>query len=174
VPTTGFMGEEHKFENGRLVYWAGTDERQPYTKLERIEHNNQGITVYLSLTRRDYDFQRRYYNISRTELLDKFLEKYVELICTVNDMINGYRNVNELNSFVTPLLQGRTIRELAIFRNCLYAIKGYKFANSTWTDFFNKYLNNYRAQFSNAEVTAMFTNNEKLLLDLIIQYESRK
>jgi len=72
------------------------------------------------------------------------------------------------------LLDGRTERELAIFRNCLFAIKGYKFSNNTWTDFFNKYLVGYSGKFTNDKVMTMFSVNEKKLLDLIIRYENRR
>jgi hypothetical protein len=170
VPTIGDYGEEHKFENGKLVYWALTaDGRRPYTVLEKIEQNAQAITIYAK--NGDRSIRERYYNISRTKLLDIFLEKYVELIYKVNEMVN---EDNDNKEYIMPLLQGRTSRELTIFRNCLYAIKGYKFANSTWTEFFNKYLNGYNGRYTNDEVTSMFTNNEKWLLDLIIQYENKR
>jgi hypothetical protein len=176
VPTSGAFGEEHRFENGKLVYWALTDFGSYTSVAEKIEQNNQSITISRGI------FQYKYHNISRTELLDLFFKKYVELIVDIGDLINGniestrLENFNEIffKEYVSALLEGRTSRELAIFRNCLYAIKGYKFTSSAWTDFFNKYLDNYKAQFSNAEVTAMFTNNEKRLLDLIMQYENRR
>jgi hypothetical protein len=178
IPTQGPFGYEHKFENGKLVYWAWTDPRKPISFSNRIEHNSQNIIIYF-----DSGSYYRYYNIPRTELLDIFLKKYVEMICEINELINGNKSSSQLggrfneyffDEFVSALLSGRTSRELAIFRNCLYAIKGYKFSNSSWTDFFNKYLVGYTAKYSNAEVTAMFDNNEKRLLDLIIQYESRR
>jgi hypothetical protein len=87
-------------------------------------------------------------------------------------LANEYNDVNELYNKIIPIIGGRTARELAIFRNCLYAIKGYKFANSTWTDFFNDYLAGYIGQFSNDKVTEMFTDNEKWLLNLVIQHEN--
>jgi hypothetical protein len=170
VPTIGYFGEEYKIENGKLVYYALTAEEEPYTTLERIEQNNQSITIYLNDSEKKFHY--RYFNISRTELLDLFLKRYVGIICTVNEMVNENNYINELNELITPLLQGRTARELAIFRNCLFAIKGYKFTNSTWTDFFNKYLVGYNGRYTNDEVKAKFTENEKWLLDLIIKYEN--
>jgi hypothetical protein len=173
VPSVGAVGGvEHKFENGRLVYWALTYDFQPFTTLERIEQNSQGITIYYKES--GENFQCKYYNIPRMELLDLYLKKYVWIICATNEMVNEYDNVNVIYDSIIPLLQGRTPRELAILRNCLYAVKGYRFANSTWTDFFNKYLDGYRGRFSNDEVTAMFTKNEKWLLDLVIQHENRR
>jgi hypothetical protein len=182
VPTSGTYGEEYRFENGKLVYWASGEARVPTSIAEKIEQNNQSITISFSFIYSEGIFQYKYYNIPRTKLLDLFLKKYVELIVEIDDLLTGkiessrLENFNEtfFKEYVSALLGGRTSRELAIFRNCLYAIKGYKFTSSAWTDFFNKYLDNYKAQFSNAEVTAMFTDNEKRLLDLITQYESRR
>lgn len=167
-PGVEYSGEEQKFENGKLVYWALTKERRPFVTAERIEQNAESITIYFK------NYQIKYYNISKEELLDIFLKKYIELICDVNDIINGKYDVDNFNEKLLELLNGRTPRELAIFRNCLYAIKGYSFASSTWTYFFTKYLEGYTAQFSNAEVTAMFNNKEKQLLNLIIQHENQR
>jgi hypothetical protein len=171
LPTIGYYGEEHKFENDKLVYWALTNEKRPYTTLERIEQSDQRIIIYVLNGKQGFHY--RYYNISRTELLDQFLKRYVELICIINKMVND-NSQDYVYDLIIPVLQGRTARELAILRNCLFAIKGYKFSNSTWIEFFNKYLESYRPQYSNAEVIAMFTNNEKWLLDLVIQYENRR
>jgi hypothetical protein len=183
VPASGTYGEEYRFENGKLVYWASGGARVPTSIAEKIEQDNQSITISFSFIYSEGIFQYKYYNIPRTELLDLFLKKYVELIVDIDDLLTGKIESSRLeerfndyffSEFVSALLGGRTSRELAIFRNCLYAIKGNKFTSSAWTDFFNKYLNNYKAQFSNAEVTAMLTDNEKRLLDLIMQYENRR
>jgi hypothetical protein len=181
----GSTGMEYKFENGKLVYWArGKDywgeglefKWDQYTILRKIEQNNQSITVYYTLSGNDKISSDRYYNISKTELLDIFLKRYTELINDINEnlqeYIDNFRNDFEEN--ILLLIKGRTSRELAIFRNCLYAIKGYKFANPAWTEFFNKYLDGYNGRYTNDEVTTMFTENEKWLLDLIIQHENRR
>jgi hypothetical protein len=190
VPTQGTYGREYKFENGKLVYWAqgeglgfgGT----PDVILKRAEQNNQSLTIYYNEVSDDNkNYSQRYYNISRTELLDIFLKKYVELILDCIKMME-YENLKNLTLSssinldtseisrlpVTQTLRGRTARELAIFRNCLFAMKGYKFSNSTWTEFFSKYLDDYNGQYTNDEVTAMFTYNERWVLDLIIQFEN--
>jgi len=171
IVTFGWMGEEHKEENGKLVYWARTDERTPYIISERIEQEGNNIIIH---ARHEDGFRNRYkyYNISKKELLDIFLTRYVDLICDVNVSINEYISTDELDDVLIPLLKGRTARELAIFRNCLFAIKGYKFSNKTWTNFFNKYLVGYNGRYTNDEVKAKFTENEKLLLDLVIKYEN--
>jgi hypothetical protein len=180
IPTQGFMGEEKKHENGRLVYWALTDGRIPYTTVEKIQQNDVNVIINFRVdAANEISFQHRYYNISQNELLDMFLIKYVELICTINQMLsgsygNGFYNYDneQLHEIINPIFQGRTARELAIFRNCLFAIKGYKFSNPSWTEFFNKYLPDYNDRYSNAEVMEMFTDNERWLLDLIIHHEN--
>jgi chorismate mutase len=169
---------EYAFEDGRLVYWATYNRTEgenpvPHLVSNRIEQNSQSIKIYYDRSGvLDCD---SYYNIPRTELLDIFLEKYIKLICEIvdkmNDKINESNNVDE--SLLT-LIKERTPRELAIFRNCLYAIKGYKFADSTWEEFFNKYLEGYKAEYSDNEVIEMFTDNEKWLLYLILRYENNK
>jgi hypothetical protein len=164
--------EEHKIENGRLVYWAITEDNIPYGTSERIEQNNQRIIIDINF-RSGGKFQVMYYNVPRNEVLDLFLKNYLKLIVEANEMVNNH-NIDENQRYITPLLQGRTARELAIFRNCLYAIKGYRFSNSSWTDFFNKYLDGYNGLYTNDEVMAMFTENEQWLLNLIIQYENRR
>jgi hypothetical protein len=175
LPSVGYFGEEYKFENNRLVYYALTKETgEAYITAEKIEQDNQSITITTRHSVDGSNFPRKYYNIPRTELLDLFLTNYVELICTVNEMVNCINNVSELYTIIRPLVQGRTARELAIFRNCLYAIKGYRFSTASWAEFFNKYLSSYTGRYTNDQVTAMFTENEKWLLDLVMRYESRQ
>jgi hypothetical protein len=179
IPTQGSYAMEYKFENGKLVYWVRGEglqyEREPYTKVEKIEQNNQSITIYYMEDGRKYS--EKYFNISKSELLDIFHKNYVKIICEIIDIGNtnkkySYNFEDNFNEYISLLISSRTKQELAIFRNCLYAIKGYKFSNSTWTSFFNKYLEKYNGRYTNDEVKIMFTENEKWLLDLIIKYEN--
>lgn len=168
IPTIGDMGEEHKFENNRLVYYTliSTD-NEPYGGSERIEQNDQEIIIYINDPRGNY--QLKFHNISNTELLEIFLKKYIKIICETNEFVKNYDNIDDAYEHIVPLIQGRTARELAIFKNCLFAIKGCRFENSEWTDFFKKYLDGYNGQYTNDEVLAMFTDSERGLLDLIVQ-----
>lgn len=175
VPTQGYSGEEHKVTaNGRLVYWALTDERDPVNVAENIEQNAQGVTVSFSYNGTSYRY--RYYNIPRAQLLDLYLEYYVKLVRDILELINEneYQFQRErLSEIILPVFQRRTAREMAIFRNGMYAIKGSRFTNASWTDFFNKYLPDYRARYTSAEVNNMFNENEQWLLDMVIQHEYR-
>jgi hypothetical protein len=171
MPTQDFVSYERKWENGKLTFFArGWDRRYGKELIvsEKIEQSSESITIHFG------ESQYRYYNIPRNELLDKFLTNYVELICATVKLVNTYDFREDSSLYIEPVFQNRTPRELAIFRNCLYAIKGNRFVNSEWTDFFNKYLPDYRAQFSSAEVTAQFTEKEKWLLGLVIQAERKR
>jgi hypothetical protein len=169
---SGYYARVCTFENDRLVYWTTTYSKtnggKPVTHLvsKRIEQNSQGIKIYYTRSGAlDCD---SYYNISRTELLDIFLKGYVQLICEIVDKINENNKFDE-NFFA--LIKGRTPQELAIFRNCLYAIKGSEFMDSTWEEFFYKYLEGYKAEYPENEVAAMFSESEEWLLRLISRYE---
>jgi hypothetical protein len=70
IPTIGMFGSEYRFESGRLVYHAVTDHREPYLIAERIEQDNQSITIFFFFSSRSYS--SIYYNISGVELLDIF------------------------------------------------------------------------------------------------------
>ena len=169
---TGFFIEEHEEIDGKLVYWALKDTFETLFSSDKIEQKENEIIVHANNESASYQY--RYYNISQKELLDIFLSRYVDLICDVNKLIiNGNIDADEIDDVLIPLLQGRTARELAIFRNCLFAKKGLKFQTQIWTDFFNEYLDGYNGKFTNEEVMAMFTDNEKYLLDLIKKYENR-
>jgi len=179
IPTLGSYAMEYKIENGKLIYWAVGEGLQygqpPYSKVEKIEQSIQSITINFIVN--GYNYSEKHFNISKTELLDIFHKNYVKIICEIIDIGNtdrkySYNFEDNYNEYISLLISSRTSRELAIFRNCLFAIKGYKFTNSTWTEFFNKYLSKYEGKYTNDEVKAVFTENEKWLLDLIIKNEN--
>jgi hypothetical protein len=169
---TDDQGLEYIFKDGKLTYWSKTLNFIPYTTVNKIEQNSNRITIYTTIGsysigpkgERKYE----YFNIPKTELLEKFLKSYVNTI----QIIANEKDLNEDD--IKRILAGRTKRELAIFRNCLFAMKGLRFQTQTWSDFFSKYLNGYNGRYSNAEVMEMFTRYEKWLLDLIIQFENRR
>lgn len=170
---TGFVDEVHNETGGKLLYWALRDTFETIIRSDMIEQKENEIIIHAN--KEEFSYQFRYYNISQKELLDIFLSRYVDLICHVNKLIiKGKIDTDELDDVLIPLLQGRTTRELEIFKNCLFAAKGLKFQTQEWTDFFNMYLVGYDGKFTNNEVMAMFMENEKMLLDLIEKYENKE
>ncbi|MDR2964866.1 MAG: YARHG domain-containing protein [Treponema sp.] len=165
---------EKRIEEGRLVNWTSVlitrrGEYVPWLTTNRIEQDEESITVYFARNGTGEE-TIRYYNIPRTQLFEIFQKKYVQLICEIVNMIN---ETNDNNEYIAELIRSRTQQELAIFRNCLYAIKGYRFFTPVWLEYFNKYLEGYRAQYSANYAAKMFTNNEIWLLHLILQCENR-
>jgi hypothetical protein len=179
-------GLEYKFEGKKLVYWAlsGEDDYGNYkthTILDNIFQNTNSITINIR-NAWGVTGKFKYYNIPKKELLDLFLNKYIELVCYYINEVAGYEykifddflyDINE-NYYIKIFLGGRTSKELAIFRNTLFALKGYKFSTKSWTDFYNKYLAGYNGRYTNNEVMAMLNEREKWLLDLILEYENGK
>jgi hypothetical protein len=172
---TSDQGVEYKIENGNLVYWSLSHDFNPQHLLNKVEETDHGIIIYAYDKSQEKEEKYEYYNIPKEELLDMFLEKYIITIRAIVDDLNYYREQIGYNISVhdiSKILGGRTKKELAIFRNCLFALKGYKFQTETWDVFFKQYLPYYNGRFTNAEVMNMFSDNEKWLLDLIIKYEN--
>jgi hypothetical protein len=172
----GVVGQIQRFENNRLVYWAWTEGyRGPTTTiLESIEQSEERIII----TVRSVDdpariFRLTYHNIPANEVLDLFYRRYIQLICSVVEMVNITYYANDISNVVSLVLQGRTARELAIFRNTLFAMRGLRFQTQAWTDFFTQHLAGYNGRYTSDEVIAMFTENEYWLLNVIIQHENR-
>jgi hypothetical protein len=153
---------------------------------EQIKKLDNGIMVYF----RNNDETRNYYNIQEDKLLDCFLSVFVEKIflminfgyITGRNQLDVYKTDYELlrdNKEHTPLiidiLCNMTKKELAIIRNCLYANHNYNFKNEEWSYFFRKYYNqNYQGRLTEQETLRYFTDNEKWLLDIIIETENNK
>ena len=171
---------EYKFEDNRLIYWKSPSGHS-YSKYEIEQHSDRIIIhAYLLNTIRQY----RYFNISRIELLDMYLRRFVEIICKflevaqeiiINENGPAEPFIYRMNKTyqIRDFFDGRTARELAIFRNSLFARKGYKFTSQSWIDFFNKYLDGYNGRYTNDEIMAMLNEQERWLLDLIIEYEKK-
>jgi hypothetical protein len=169
----GFI--ENIFERHIAGYWNTS---------ERIESQDNGIVVYF----RNAGEIRRYYNIPEHEQLDFFLTTFVNKIfemlnfkyTTGQYQLDIYKTdyENLFNSEIdTPtiidILGSRTKRELAIIRNCLYANHNYNFRNEEWKYFFQKYYKrNYQGFLTEQEALNSFTNNERWLLNLIIECEN--
>lgn len=175
------QGVEYIFEGGNLIYWQLSHDLEPSLIVNKIEQTSDKITIFANYISRPGGKENKYeyYNIDKKELLDLFLKRYIETICSIVNNLDGYYKINfdnwdnKENSDIIKILRGRTKNELSIFRNCLFALKGYKFSSQTWTDFFKNYLDGYNGLYTNDEVISNFTENEKWLLDLIIKQENR-
>jgi hypothetical protein len=156
-----FMGhtEIWRMANERLVY-VELDNEGDKTFASEIEYTQNGLIVYL-----DNGFTQKYYNIPGPELLDKFLTLFVNDVFNIIDKIGRYREYyyDELLTLLRNLKQ----RELAIFRNCLFAKHQYAFQQQAWKEFMNKYYKNYHGIYINSEVMDKLNDDERWLLNLI-------
>ena len=182
VPTQGSYNMEYTMEHDKLVYWALGEGlhygRAPFTVVKNIFQNNQSVTIdYTDDSGDGRVYRERYYRVARAALLDIFVKQYLNIIAEIVEIGNTdkamYNFGDNYDRYITLFINSRTARELAIFRNGLYALKGYRFANTEWLDFFTRYMPSYNPRSaSNAEVTGMFTDNERWLLNLVIQREN--
>jgi hypothetical protein len=170
-----------KVVNNKLtsVEWIWSDGRR--IKDKRIIYNSNGLNVNFD------SFLIKLYNIPEAELIDIFLKEYVkdifELLLdnkNLNRIKNDY-NSNRYNEILSGnyndilrLLPFLKKQELAIIRNCIYAKYRFSFQTPYWRDFFQKYyISNYNGTNNNAKVIEQLSDNEKWLLELIIEYEKR-
>jgi hypothetical protein len=158
------LSQIRRIINGKLVY-VELDSDGEKTFASKIEYTETDLTVYL-----DNGFKTRYYNIPENQLLDKFLTLFVKNVFYIIDNISNYRSNYEDD--ILSLLRNLKQKELAIFRNCLFAKHQYTFQQPIWKEFIIKYYNNsYHGIYSNSEVIDRFNDNERWLLNLIQQYE---
>ena len=154
---------------------------------ERIVPEDNGIMLYF----RNAGETRKYYNIQEKEQLDFFLNIFVKNIFQMlnfrfvggnnrgRNQLDIYRtdyenlrNSMEYKPVIVDILENMTKRELAIIRNSLYANKNYNFRAEEWRTFFQNYYNsNYRGFLAEQDVLNTFSDNEKWLLNLILEFE---
>jgi hypothetical protein len=137
----------YNMSNGRLSYWSNGDRES--TKIEYRQNNE----IYI-VTRSTSDGTMPpnlfcYTNISREELFGKYLKLYLDGIDYILDKkwetrIKGIASWSEKNipekrydndASIIESLNGRTARELAIFRNYIYARHNYRFRSDEWNIF---------------------------------------
>jgi hypothetical protein len=141
-----------------ITAWYVSRYRESETAAKSIRYNPVGsVTV-------DFGdgFTKRFYNIPKQELIDMYLAAFTQ---------TARRYLNRL---VDETLQGRTKEELAIIRNCIFAKYNYAFQTPKWRQFMLSYYDtNYEGRYTNQEVMDMLSDNEKRLLEKIIEYENR-
>jgi hypothetical protein len=172
--------------SGRLIHWEGTARES----IEIGYRNNNEIHI---VTRNPTDGTMPpnlfcYINIPREELLGKYLKLYLEGIDYILDKkwltrVKGVafytdRNILEKrydnDALIVEGLNGRTARELAIFRNYIYARHNYRFRSDEWNIFFRTYYKvNYNGSRTNDEVMNTLTDHEKRVLELVIEQERK-
>jgi hypothetical protein len=65
--------------------------------------------------------------------------------------------------------------ELAVIRNCLFAKHRYDFQIQYWKELFTTYYSQYyKGIYTDSEVMEQFTDDERWLMDLIIEYENNQ
>jgi hypothetical protein len=158
-----------RMENNRLIYVRIFHDDAPFdyiyreTFAEKIEYAQSALTVYLT-----DGMIYKYYNIPENELIDIFMAKIVNEMIHIINNVDRYINTADIEI----ILRNMTPRELAIFRNSIFAKYSYSFQTPNWIEFFNNYIVDYSGKYTNAEVMEQLTDNEKWLLDLIIKYET--
>jgi hypothetical protein len=140
-------------------------ESELYTDEERI------ITYYNKIE--DYSHTIHYYDIPQEELLDIFHETLITgLLEFIDDYNNRYDYFLEIDkNYADEMISNLDSEGLAIFRNLLYAKNNYKFNNMNWHNIFTKYLTDYNGFLNNEDSFSTFTEQEKELLEIIIEKE---
>lgn len=128
-----------------------------------------------------------YINTPQEELLKLYLKLYLEGIDYILDREwetrikykwYEYRLIEKRYDNDTAILEslnGRTARELAIFRNYIFARHNYRFSSDEWNAFFRTYYkNDYNGTRTNADVMNILTEHEKYVLDLVVKQGNSK
>lgn len=116
----------------------------------------------------------KYYNIPALEMEQKYLTEFVKdiriLLCPVPLSLLKIGAKDQENFLIClPRLKRD---ELAIIRNCLFAKRGYKFESGNWKEFMATYYSpTYKGFYSEEETLALFTDDEKWFLNLILERE---
>ncbi|MDR1212159.1 MAG: YARHG domain-containing protein [Spirochaetaceae bacterium] len=178
--------EEHTIIDNRITEFQTKDGSHIERSTEIAESEN-GVRITTVDNNYGYSGSREpgrmefyFYNSDPLFVVEIFLHRYTELCKTLlqadkNNYLRTYKEDYERNneaSYIIRFLRCGTAEELAILRNCIFAKYGYNFQTRKWLDFFNTYYaSNYRGALTNSEVLALLTEEERWLLNLILQYE---
>jgi hypothetical protein len=136
------------------------------------------VNTFGTLVRSYGDKRLIYYDIPFFELEHIYLSVFIKNIFSwMENRIADIRHNPNYEKMLDPFLimfPHFTNHELAIIRNCLFAKKGYNFQSPYWNKIFNLfYSREYEGLYTEEEVFAQFTDDEKWLLDLILEYERK-
>jgi hypothetical protein len=173
----------YDISNGRLTYWKSSFGSSIDIKYGRnneihILREPAGDTMPTHLM--------CYVNVTEEEILTKYLRLYLDGIDYILDkkwetrikydfldrhiLEKRYDN----DALIAEGLNGRTARELAIFRNYIFARHNYRFRSDEWNIFFKTYYKvNYNGSRTNDEVMNTLTAHEKRVLELVIEQERK-
>jgi len=180
----------YKMTNVRISYWSAGWSESSRVSIEIKYGQNNEIQI---VTRDPSDGTMPpnlfcYINIPREELLEKYLKLYLDGIDYILDKkwetrIKGVafwtdKNIIEKrydnDASIIESLNGRTARELAVFRNYIYVRHNYRFSSNEWNTFFRTYYkNDYNGNKTNDEVLNTLTEREKHILELVIEQEKK-
>lgn len=180
----------YKMSNGRVTYWSEgrSENARVSTEIKYRQNNEIHIVTFLPSDGTMPPNLFCYKNIPKEELLGKYLKLYLDGIDYILDKkwetrIKGFAywtNENILekkydnDASIIESLNGRTARELAIFRNYIYARHNYKFNSDEWNTFFRTYYkDDYNGTKTNDEILNTLTEHEKHILELVIEQERR-
>jgi hypothetical protein len=120
-----------------------------------------------------------YSNVAKETLLDFYISIYLKNIDYIfgeyddetSPAMKKEYSINNMQ-YLIENIKDLTQKELAIFRNYIFARHNYRFQSNEWNSFFKKhYKSDYHGTKSNNEVMGLLSDYEKMILNLIIEYE---
>jgi hypothetical protein len=181
----------YSMSNGRLIDWKSNWEVE-YARVSKEivygQNNEIHIVTWLPSDGTMPPNLFSYINISQEELLGKYLRLYLDGIDYILDKkwetrIKGIafwtdrkkkKKKYDNDAVIMESLNGLTARELAIFRNYIYARHNYRFRSDDWNEFFGTYYKDaYNGSRTNEDVLDILTDHEKHILELVIEQEER-
>jgi hypothetical protein len=167
------QGYEYSTKAGKLVYWATSHDLSPQNIAQKIHETDEQIEIDTGKNTYVYS------NVEKEKLFDFYISIYLR---NIDYIFGGYddkaspvmRKEYSINNmwYLLENIDELTGRELAIFRNYIFARHNYRFQSSEWNSFFKKhYKSDYNGTKSNNEVMELLTDYEKMVLSLIIESE---
>jgi hypothetical protein len=163
-----FYGPESRYAVG------GNEHQPPLYDVIILETESEIVKHISGNADGSYYLEIRYYNNSEEYILEKFYKYLVTGLKQYIDYVNEDGLDSYSGSHIISTINYIEIEDLAIFKNLLFALHNYKFNNLYWINFFQKYLDYNNGNLNNAESLNLFTNEERKILELIINKEQNK
>jgi hypothetical protein len=174
----------YTMSNGSIINWENYG--RVSSDIEYRQNNEIHIVTWDPMDGSMPPNLHSYINISRKDLLGKYLRLYLDGIDYILDKkwesriigIGFYTEKDIIekrydnDAAIIESLNGLTTRELAIFRNYIYARHNYRFRSDEWNTFFMTYYkDDYSGNKTNEEVLNILPEYEKHILELINEQE---